>query len=306
MKLWIRHVLMCKVQVLSLDIRRINNGWDPWLGLGNLPLVSQNVKRLKLGCVQLNDSFLDFSSCLALEVLEFDCCQFLDCHRISSQSLKFLSFRNQFDYERISRTHIYAPNLISLWLEASDGWIPLLERMPSMVEAVVKIKFSDDSYCLDCEDEDCSCYPVHGDTVGTMVLQGLSEAQSLVLWSDIREVYSCLQSIFSRDLKCCPIFTNLKTLSLNEYWCMPGEFSSLTCILEHSPVLEKPTLQLFCKEPKSKVEMRGSPDTTERSNAISEHFKKVDVKCEVVDEKVLNVLEFLSKHSIYDGNRGSI
>ncbi|CAD6253829.1 unnamed protein product [Miscanthus lutarioriparius] len=48
MKLWIRHVLMCKVQVLSLDIRRINNGWDPWLGL---PLVShENVKRLKLGC----------------------------------------------------------------------------------------------------------------------------------------------------------------------------------------------------------------------------------------------------------------
>jgi len=187
-EIWIRHVLMCKVQVLSLDIRQINNGWDPWFGLGNLPLVSQNVKRLKLGCVQLNDSFLDFSSCPALEVLEFDCCQFLDCHRISSQSLKFLSFRNQFDYERISRTHIYAPHLISLWLEASDGWIPLLERMPSLVEAVVKIKFSDDSYCLDCEDEDCSCYPVHGDTADTVVLQGLSEAQSLVLMSDIRVV----------------------------------------------------------------------------------------------------------------------
>ena len=109
----------------------------------------------------------------------------------------------------------------------------------SLVEAVVKIKFSDDSYCLDCEDEDCSCYPVHGDTVGTMVLQGLSEAQSLVLWSDIREVclhfrlicwcslwffftfklvmcnvkvYSSLQCVFRRDLKCCPIFSNLKFL----------------------------------------------------------------------------------------------
>ena len=104
MKLWIRHVLICKVQVLSLDIRRINNGWDPWLGLGNLPLVSQNVKRLKLGCVQLNDSFLDFSSCPALEVLEFDCCQFLDCHRISSQSLKFLSFSNC-DFDRV--LHLY-------------------------------------------------------------------------------------------------------------------------------------------------------------------------------------------------------
>ena len=188
MRLWIRHVLMCKVHVLSLGIRQISGAWDPWLELGNLPLVSQNLKRLKLESQQVNDSFLDFSRCPALEVLEFDDCEFLDCHRISSQSLKFLSFRDQFDYERISRTHIYAPNLISLWLEASDGWIPLLERMPSLVEAVVKIKFSNDSYCLDCEDEDCSCYPVHGDTVDTVVLQGLSEAQSLVLMSDIRAV----------------------------------------------------------------------------------------------------------------------
>ena len=60
-----------------------------------------------------------------------------------------------------------------------------------------------------------------------------------------------------------------------------------------------PEISLYIlQEPKSKVEMRGSPDTTERSNAISEHLKIVEVKCEVVDEKVLNVLEFLSKHSI--------
>jgi len=86
-------------------------------------------------------------------------------------------------------TYIYAPNLISLWLEDTEGWTPLLGRMPSLVEAVVKIKFSDDSYCGGCGDEDCSsCYPVHGDTVDTVVLQGLSEAQSLVLMSDIRVV----------------------------------------------------------------------------------------------------------------------
>jgi hypothetical protein len=36
-------------------------------------------------------------------------------------------------------------------------------------------------------------------------------------------------------------------LSLNEYWCVPDDFSALTCILEHSPVLEKLTLQLFCE-----------------------------------------------------------
>ena len=44
--------------------------------------------------------------------------------------------------------------------------------------------------------------------------------------------------------------------------------------------------------------MIGSPDTMEKSNVISEHLKIVEVKCEVVDEKVLNVLKFLSKLSI--------
>lgn len=44
--------------------------------------------------------------------------------------------------------------------------------------------------------------------------------------------------------------------------------------------------------------MIGSPDTTERSNVISKHFKIVEVKCEVVDEKVLNVFKFLSELSI--------
>ncbi|XP_066337053.1 uncharacterized protein [Miscanthus floridulus] len=291
MILWIRHVLMCEVQALSLDIGRFTIPGDPCLEVGNLPLVSQNLKRLKLESQQVNDSFLDFSRCPALEVLEFDDCEFLDCHRISSQSLKFLSFSNC-DFDTEFCTYIYAPNLISLWLEVTEDWTPLLERMPSLVEAVVKIKFCDDSYCGRCGDEDCSSrYTVHGDSVDTVLLQGLSEAQSLVLMSDIRVC------VFRRDLKCCPMFSNLKTLSLNEYWCMP-DFSSLTCILEHSPILEKLTLQLFCKESKTEVEMKGSPDTMEKSNVISEHLKIVEVKCEVVDEKVLNVLKFLSKLSI--------
>ncbi|CAD6253828.1 unnamed protein product [Miscanthus lutarioriparius] len=207
MRLWIRHVLMCKVQALSLDIGRFTIPGDPCLEVGNLPLVSQNLKRLKLESQQVNDSFLDFSRCPALEVLKFDDCEFLDCHRISSQSLKFLSFSNC-DFDTEFCTYIYAPNLISLWLEVTEGWTPLLERMPSLVEAVVKIKFSDDSYCGRCGDEDCSSrYTVHGDSVDTVLLQGLSEAQSLVLMSDIRVC------VFRRDLKCCPMFSNLKTLT---------------------------------------------------------------------------------------------
>ncbi|CAO2148199.1 unnamed protein product [Urochloa humidicola] len=137
----------------------------------------------------------------------------------------------------------------------------------------------------------CSnCCGVDGDT-DCVLLQGLSEAQSLVLASDTETF------IFRRDLKCCPIFSNLKTLSLDDYWCVPADFSALACF-EHCPVLEKLTLKLFCKEPKSKVQMKGSPDPTERSNAISEHLKLVEVKCEVVDDGVLTVLEFLNKLGI--------
>ena len=44
--------------------------------------------------------------------------------------------------------------------------------------------------------------------------------------------------------------------------------------------------------------MKGSPDPTERSNVISEHLKTVEVKCEVVDDEVLNVLKFLNKLGI--------
>jgi hypothetical protein len=52
------------------------------------------------------------------------------------------------------------------------------------------------------------------------------------------------QMIFARDLESCPTFNKLKTLLLNGYWCVGSDFDALTCILKHSPVLEKLTLQL--------------------------------------------------------------
>jgi len=53
------------------------------------------------------------------------------------------------------------------------------------------------------------------------------------------------QIIFESDLRWCPMFSNLKTLLLNDYWCTPDDFSALACILEHSPFLAKLTLELF-------------------------------------------------------------
>ena len=52
-----------------------------------------------------------------------------------------------------------------------------------------------------------------------------------------------VQFIYRRDLACCPIFGKLKTLLLNE-WCAAVDLGALVCILQHSPILEKLTLQL--------------------------------------------------------------
>ncbi|CAD6253718.1 unnamed protein product [Miscanthus lutarioriparius] len=75
-----------------------------------------------------------------------------------------------------------------------------------------------------------------------------------------------------------------------------------SCILEHSPVLEKLTLQLGPEMPQPKVEMKLCVSSTKRSAAISEYLKKVELKCEVVDDSVLKVLKFLSTYNIYSIN----
>ncbi|CAO2152169.1 unnamed protein product [Urochloa humidicola] len=295
--LWIRHVLMCRVGVLSLNISWHSGCWTTRFYLDELPLVSGHLKRLELSKLHLNGSIVDFSSCPVLEVLEIKECDIFDLDRISSQSLTCLRIGGNCEFSHSHRIHVSAPNLVSLWLEVFYGRAPVLERMPSLMEGVVKIDANDGDFCDnadsgDCEDEHCPCcYGIPGDT-DCVLLHGLSEARSLVLISEI-EMF-----IFRRDLKCCPTFTKLKTLSLDEYWCVPADFSALKCILEHAPVLQKLTLQLFCKGRKSKVQMKGSPDPTERSVEISEHLKVVEVKCEVVDDRVLNVLEFLNKLGI--------
>nr|CAB3489452.1 unnamed protein product [Digitaria exilis] len=50
---------------------------------------------------------------------------------------------------------------------------------------------------------------------------------------------------------------------------------------------------------KPKVEMKLRVGPTKRSGAISKHLKKVELKCDVVDVRVLKVLQFLSAFNIY-------
>ncbi|TVU26104.1 hypothetical protein EJB05_28636, partial [Eragrostis curvula] len=301
--LWIRHILLCKVRALSLDLIICQD----FAQIHELTLVSEHLKTLQLTNIEFNNEFLDFSCCPALEVLEIKDCDFSGTDRISSQSLKCLSIGNGCFFSTKYRFRIYAPNLHSLRLDVGRHRTPALEQMPSLVEAFVVVEAfvnifdcnkiidsCDNAYSGDCSNEDCfACYGIDGDTNNCVLLQGLSEAQNLSLISDIK------MFIFRRDLKQRPIFGNLKTLLLNEYWCVPADFSALAYMLEHSPILEKLTLQLFCKGPKSKVEMKGVPDPTGKSAAMSEQLKIVEVKCEVVDDRVLDVLKFLDKLGIY-------
>ncbi|KAJ1253768.1 hypothetical protein BS78_K191500 [Paspalum vaginatum] len=141
----------------------------------------------------------------------------------------------------------------------------------------------------DCESCDVSD---NMDDWNCRLLEGLSDAKHLALISKPK------MFIFKRDLRFCPMFQKLKTLLLNDYWCVPDDFGALGCMLEHSPVLEKLTLQLCteCMGPKVEMELRVS--STMRSAAISKHLKKVELKCNAVDDRVLKILKFLCTFNI--------
>ncbi|CAD6258566.1 unnamed protein product [Miscanthus lutarioriparius] len=277
--LWFRHVIMCRVRVLKLHIFSMC-----YIELDDLPLVSQHLTRLDLHGVVLYSSFLNFSSCLALEHLELVECGLLTANKISSKSLKHLSLTCCF-LDVFSRVYIYTPSLVSLCLDDLQGMTPILDIMPSLVKAFVRIT-------EECEDV-CAKLSKNTDGGGSSVLlRGLSQAKSLVLISKLDKV------VFKSDLRWCPVFNNLKALFLNDCWCTPDDFNALVCILEHSPDLEKLTLELFCEGPKYKVEMKGSVNLMERPAKISEHLNIVEVKCQDVDERVLKVLKFLSTFNI--------
>lgn len=112
----------------------------------------------------------------------------------------------------------------------------MLRRMPSLMETFVNLcdtnrDYCDGSYSGDCGDEDCfPCYEVDDDIDNCVLLQGLSEAQNLKLMADVDIVR--LYIIFVVNVH--PMFGNLKSLLLNEYWCMPADFSALAygaCLL---------------------------------------------------------------------------
>ncbi|TVU17790.1 hypothetical protein EJB05_33847 [Eragrostis curvula] len=287
--LWFRHAIRCQARELQLI--------DDSLGLfylHDLPVVSRHLMELLLSGLEVNGNSLNFSSCPALEQLEINQCDLMNATRISSESLKRLTI-TKCEFAETFRTHIYAPSLVSLQLDDNRGNTPMLESMPLLVDASVKIANVSVDNCgnSDCDSVDCNiCHGfIHGNN-NCVLLEGLSKAKKLALIAQSKTF------IFKMDLQLCPIFSNLKTLLLSDYFCVALDLDAISCILRHSPVLEKLALELFSKGPKHEMEMKGSYGSEQRSNAISEHLKVVEVRCEVVDSRVLKVLKLLCSFNI--------
>uniref|UniRef100_A0A0D3HJF9 F-box domain-containing protein n=1 Tax=Oryza barthii TaxID=65489 RepID=A0A0D3HJF9_9ORYZ len=297
MNLWFRHALLCQVRVLRLNVFGLE--------LHDLPFVSRHLVKLELRFVILMHSFLDFSSCPVLEHLEIVSSELSDAKRISSQSLKHLNLTHCTFSENV-RIRIDVPNLLSLWLQDYRCRTPVFEVMPLLVKAFVSVNGDSGDWLTctsgnadseECPHDDCElCYS----NTNCMLLQALSQARSLMLVSQNQEF------VFKRDMMRCPTFSNLKTLLLIDSFYVAFDLHGITCILRHSPVLEKLTLELFCQESEHILEMKGSYNQTERSSAISEHLKSVVVKCGVIDERVTKVLKFLSTFNIPPAGDGGV
>ncbi|XP_015697768.1 F-box/FBD/LRR-repeat protein At5g22660-like isoform X2 [Oryza brachyantha] len=296
LNLWIRHALLRKVRSLQVYIQDGACCFHQ-IYLDIMPLVSPHLMRLELTGVRLAGGFLDFSRCPALQHLEFEHCELL-CDKISSTSLKFLSI-SDCKFNQTSRIRICVPSVVLLRLDDFYGRTPVLEGMPSLVKAFVRVAHRTLDCCRysiinsgDCGNLDCrSCYDIKYIN-GCVLLDGLSEAKTLALIDEIRSF------IFNMDLKWCPLFSKLKTLLLNEYWCVPDDFSALACILERAPVLENLILQLYSEGPKHAMKIKGNCHPMNRSAAISGHLERVEIRCEAVDKSVLKVLKHLSTFGI--------
>lgn len=284
---WIRHAVSeCHVGVLVVNI---DTEYDSKMELSGKPLVSGYLKRLELCSVRVEDEILDLSCCTALEDLRLSSCH-IGATKISSQSVKRLMISTCMFYRRDCRTCISMPHITSLKLDNNFDTTPLLDCMPSLETALVRLFYDYTSYCQRSDSnkhfcgicEDCSANHDHND--GCMLLGGLSSATHLELIAPIAK------PLQFTDWK-CPTFDKLKTLLLNE-WCVTIDLGALISILRHSPLLEKLTLQLN-EGPKQTMPIEESYHT-EQSPAISKLLNVVEIKCSKVDERVYKIIMMLS------------
>ncbi|CAO2168355.1 unnamed protein product [Urochloa humidicola] len=124
---------------------------------------------------------------------------------------------------------------------------------------------------------------------GQNVLHSLSNATSLELLADAGEV------ILTRELKSCPSFSNLKTLSLGE-WCMGIDFEKLVFFLQHSPNLERIFLEL-----KLNLNIRKPLETGVKPKGRSfacKNLQMVKIKCSKDDVRVHKLAQLFRANGV--------
>ncbi|TVU33868.1 hypothetical protein EJB05_15681, partial [Eragrostis curvula] len=157
---------MCQVQILKL-----RNIWCVNFELDDLPLSSRHLTKLKLTGIGWPPAIFGTPGS-------------------SHKSLKRLSIINC-DSSGEFRTLFYVPCLVSLRLDGHLYRAPVLESIPSLHEAFVRVVHENadgdcDDYSDYCEVEDCySCHGVLDDNK-CVLLEGLSEAENLTLISKSR------------------------------------------------------------------------------------------------------------------------
>ncbi|CAO2168354.1 unnamed protein product [Urochloa humidicola] len=133
---------------------------------------------------------------------------------------------------------------------------------------------TDGNHQISGENSGCNDNKIKG---GHNVLQSLSNATSLELLADAGEV------ILTTELKRCPSFSNLKTLSLGE-WSMDAGFDALVFLLQHSSNLESLFLELKLNFNNRKPLVSGVKPK-EKSFAC-QHLQMVKIKCSKDDARV--------------------
>uniref|UniRef100_A0A0E0F3F2 F-box domain-containing protein n=1 Tax=Oryza meridionalis TaxID=40149 RepID=A0A0E0F3F2_9ORYZ len=288
---WIRRALRRQVRVLRFLLSTVPRVPLP---LPDSPLVSDNLTTLELKGVLGNNQVLDFSSCPSLVDLKMEDC-YVGGLEMWSPTVRNLSMRYCFFHSNY-RARIDFPSLVSFKFNKNLGRTPLLERMPSLATATVRLDHFCDDRCSngrydDCGDAECKgCHDYYAPSdYGCVFLEGLTEAKDLKL-SAYSDVY-----LFNRDLKCCSTFSKLKNLVLNAWFVAP-DLSALTWFLQYAPLLERLTLKVS-EVPNNLVETEGSYSQLEQSFAAS-HLQIVEIKCKEVHGIILKILEVLNANGI--------
>ncbi|CAM0883627.1 unnamed protein product [Alopecurus aequalis] len=292
---WIQYAIFRKVQIL-----RVEGVFDfrDRVELSNATLISKHLRSLHLYSFKFKGRSLDLSSCDSLEQLMLESCD-INPENIFPKSLRHLSISfNSTFLAPDTRTSISAPSLITLYLTFFWGWTPLFESMPLLETAYI----SSEEKCHDCCENvnyygDCGIYSCKGcygkdhDSSHCVILDRLSGVTDLTLMSDPR------MFIFRKDLKWRTMFSNLKTLLLRE-WCVVPDSSGLVYFLQHSPILEKLTLQFALYSnmlEDAEIDESYSPM---KQFMASKHLKVVKIKCLKEDERVHHILKILCTHGV--------